>query len=105
MGHNRTIGRKANKVRVVLMECDEPEIILEDLLLSTVLNKGFTSLLLEEAGVLVPDHLQPRFKVISRKYNEIKDGLVSHRKGDDLFLANRYLYYSHFPTSKILSKK
>ena len=89
---NRKISRKANKVREVLESSMEPEILLEDLLLSTVLSKPNTSFLMQEEGVVVEESLQPKFQVVSRKYQAVMAGLVSGRhvsKGQDRFLANK----------------
>ena len=85
----RKIKRKADHVREVLLRSRDSEIILEDLLLATVFSTTFTTLVLEEHGVVVAEALKPRFKVICDKYEEIKQNLVSHRRGDDIFLANR----------------
>ena len=43
----RKIKRKADHVREVLLRCSEPEIILEDLLLTAVFITTFITLLLE----------------------------------------------------------
>ena len=92
LNSNRRINRKANKVREVLETTMEPEILLEDLLLSTILNMPNTSFLMQEEGVVVEESLQPRFQVVSRKYQSVMAGLVSGRhvsKGQDRFLANK----------------
>ena len=92
LNDNRKINRKGNKVREVLEQAMEPEILLEDLLLSTVLSRVNTTFLLEEEGVMVEERIKPKFQVIAKKYQEVKTGLVSNRhvsKGADHFLANR----------------
>ena len=88
----RKINRKANKVREVLETTNEPEILLEDLLLSTVLNMANTSFLMQEEGVVVEESLQPKFQVVSRMYQAVMADLVSGHhvsKGQDRFLANK----------------
>ena len=85
---DRTLRRKAEKVRKFVSTTEDPELLLEDILRATVLTDSFTAFLLTEVGVCVPDHLLSRFHQIASVYIEVKDMMMKNRGGTD---ADRYM--------------
>ena len=91
-GMNRKIGKRANKVRELLIQCSEPEIILEDLLLKNILNQSHLSALLEFVGVEIESSLKPKFQSVRDMKYQIQSEITSQRHvsmGTDRFIANR----------------
>ena len=91
-GMNRKIGKKANKMRELLNQCSEPEIILEDLLLKNILNQSHLSAVLEFVGVEIESSLKPKFQSVRDMKYQIQSEITSQRHvsfGADRFIANR----------------
>ena len=87
----RTIQRKATAIRQVLRGINEPEIVLEDMLLATLMSQSVTAYLLQQVGVVVPDHLLPKFQLAAKMYVKAKNDLMNKRTGSDAdrFLCNK----------------
>ena len=85
----KTISRRAEKIMDRLKSCAEPEIIVEDALLGTILKDSFAISVLEECGLEIPDHLLTKVHFVSRTYSRVKDKIMGRRRGADHYLSMR----------------
>ena len=85
----RTIRKKAEKIRNVALLCSEPELVIEEALIDTILKETFAIAILQKCGLIVPPHRMSPAHMVSHTYNVVKDQMLRSRRGNDRYISSR----------------